>query len=77
MTTSPPPARRTSWGPGPADDKEARLLNRIIRWTSKGLEYEADPRPVEKLLEEMELSGEGVKRVVTTGTKPLPHQIQD
>ena len=48
-------------GPGPTDDKEARVLNRIIRWTDNGLEYEADPRQAEKLFEEMELCGEGVK----------------
>ena len=64
-------------GPGPADDKEALVLNCIIRWASKGLEYEADPRQVEKLLKEMKLSGEGVKGAVTPGTEPLPHRIQD
>ena len=31
-------------GPGASDDKEGRVLNRIIRWTKEGLEYEADPR---------------------------------
>ena len=30
-------------GPGPSDSKEVSVLNRIIRWTSKGIEYEADP----------------------------------
>ena len=40
-------------GPGAAYDKEARVLNRMIRWTSQGFEYEADPRQVEKLLEEL------------------------
>ena len=28
-------------GPGPQDDKEGRVLNRIIRWTATGIEYEA------------------------------------
>ena len=42
-------------GPGPNDDKEATVLNRVIRWTPQGLEYEADPRQVEKLLEEISL----------------------
>ena len=40
-------------GPGPADAKEVRVLNRIVRWTSKGIAYEADPRQVEKLLQEV------------------------
>ena len=64
-------------GPGPKDDKEARVLNRIIRWTDRGLEYEADPRQVEKLLEELDLEGEGVKGVVTPGIKADTHQIQN
>ena len=48
-------------GPGPRDDKEARVLNRVVRWTAAGLEYEADPRQVERLIEELDLDGEGVK----------------
>ena len=40
-------------GPGPKDDKEARVLNRIVRWTNHGLEYEADPGQFERLLEEL------------------------
>jgi hypothetical protein len=31
-------------GPGAQDDKEATVLNRVVRWTPDGLEYEADPR---------------------------------
>ena len=46
---------------------EGRLLNRVIRWTETGIEYEADPRQVERLLEEIELEGDGVKGVVTPG----------
>ena len=64
-------------GPGPKADKEARVLNRIVRWTDHGLEYEADPRQVERLLEELELDGEGVKGVVTHGVKVQPHHIQN
>ena len=37
-------------GPGAEDAKEARVLNRIVRWCSDGLEYEADPRQSERLL---------------------------
>ena len=39
-------------GPGPQDAKEAVILNRIIRWTESGIEYEADPRQAEKLVAE-------------------------
>ena len=31
------------------------MLNRIVRWTTRGIEYEADPRQVEKLLREIGL----------------------
>ena len=64
-------------GPGANDDKEARVLNRIIRWKDHGLEYEADPRQVERLLEELELDGEGIKGVVTPGTKVGTAQVQN
>ena len=44
-------------GPGPEDAKEGIILNRIIRWTPEGLEYEADPRQAEKLIAECGLAG--------------------
>ena len=31
-------------GPGKDDAKEILVLNRVIRYTDAGLEYEADPR---------------------------------
>ena len=39
-------------GPGPEDASECVVLNRVIRWTQDGLEYEADPRHVEELVAE-------------------------
>ena len=39
-------------GPGSDDAKEGIILNRVVRWTSEGLEYEADPRQAEKLIQE-------------------------
>jgi len=54
-------------GPGPDDAKEARALNRIIRWTSEGIEYEADPRQVEKLVQECGLVG--CKAMATPGVR--------
>ena len=62
-------------GPGPDDCKEATILNRVVRWTSEGLEHEADPRQVERLLEELDLEGEGVKGLVTPGVKPCATQF--
>jgi hypothetical protein len=63
-------------GPGAKDDKEATVLNRVVRWTEAGLTYEADPRQAEKLMEELELAGEGVKGVVTPGVKTTAQQIE-
>ena len=34
-------------GPGPGDAKEGLILKRVVRWTSEGFEYEADPRQAE------------------------------
>ena len=63
--------------PGPSDDKEATVLNRVIRWTEQGVEYEANPRQVERLLDGIELSGEGVKGVATPGQQLHQHQVAD
>ena len=55
--------------------EEECLVNRVIRWIDKvGVEYEADPRQGEKLLEEIDLAGDGVKGVVTPGVKTNKHQ---
>ena len=62
-------------GPGPEDEKEGRILNRVVRWTPGGLEYEADPRQCEKLLEETEL--EGANSVATAGVKSLGVQVAE
>ena len=63
-------------GWGKHDDKEARVLNGTVRWTADGLGYEADPRQAERLLEELDLDGEGVTGVVTPGVKVQAHQVQ-
>ena len=44
-------------GPGPTDAKEGRALNRVIRWCEDRIEYEADPRQVERLVAECGLEG--------------------
>ena len=59
-------------GPRKEDDKEGRVLNRIVRWTDDGLEYEGDPRHVEKLLLELGLAGS--KPVSTPGIKASMEQ---
>ena len=46
------------------------MLNRVLRCTEAGYEYEADPRQSEKLLESLSL-GAGCKMSATRGLKPL------
>jgi len=42
-------------GPDADEEKEVRILNRIIRWTSTGLTYEADQRHAELVVKELGL----------------------
>ena len=62
-------------GPGPKDDKEVRVLNRMVRWTLDGLEYEADPRQGEKLLRDVKLDGS--RSVGTPGVKPSVDELMN
>ena len=55
-------------GPGPQDDKEATVLNRVIRRTDRGVEYEADPRHGDLLI--LSLGLEQGASVKTPGVKP-------
>jgi hypothetical protein len=61
-------------GPGENDAKDILVLNRAIRWTESGLEYEADPRQAERLLEGLGLD-EDCKSTATPGIKPLVDQL--
>ena len=54
-------------GPGRADAKEGRALNRVIRWCEDRIEYEADPRQIERLVAECGL--EGAKAVATPSVR--------
>ena len=58
-------------GPGKDDEHESLVLNSVVRWTSSGLEYEADPRQAEKLIRDSQL--QGANAVTTPGTSPVPH----
>ena len=44
----------------------------IVRWTSEGVEYEADPRHVEQIVRDLDLIG--AKPVTTPGHKPTFEQ---
>ena len=54
-----------SIGPDEENDKELRILNRIIRWGTNGIEYEADPRHAEIVVETMGV--QGLRQVSTPG----------
>ena len=40
-------------GPDEGQKKEVRYLNRILRWTDRGIEYEADDKHVNNILREL------------------------
>ena len=61
-------------GPGPDDAKELTVLNRVLRYTPEGFEYEADPRQAEKLLEGFKLDG-NCNGAATPGLKPFIEQL--
>ena len=45
---------KTKWlGPEKHHNQEVRVLNRIITWEPEGIGYEADPRHVEVMTEEL------------------------
>ena len=50
-------------GPEEGQEREVKILSRVIRWTNTGLEYEADQRHADLLIKEMKL--ENAKEVVT------------
>ncbi len=62
-------------GLGPSDAKEGRALNRIIRWCDCYVEYEADPRQIERLIADCGL--EGAKPVATPGVKPAFKELEE
>ena len=63
-------------GPGPNDTKELTVLNRVLRWTAEGIEYEADPRQGERLVEGLGLDS-GCKSTATPGLKPMIEKLVD
>jgi len=62
-------------GPSDKDDKEGTILNRVVRWTERGLEYEADPRQCEKVVYELGL--EGSNSLATPGLRPTATQLTE
>ena len=53
-------------GPASGDEKSMRVLNRLVHWTSEGIEYEADQRHAELIIQELNLKADS-KGVNTPG----------
>ena len=62
-------------GPNKPDLQEVKVLNRISRWTTGGIKYEADPRHAELIIKDLGLSK--VNGVSTPGTKEEGRTRQD
>jgi len=62
-------------GPGPGDAKEGLILNRVVRWCEDHLEYEADPRQVERLVADCGL--EQCKTVGTPGVRAAFKELEE
>ena len=54
-------------GPESQDQQQVKILNRIVTWTQEGLEYEAGPRHVKLIIQDLGLKA--TKGVSTPGTK--------
>ena len=57
-------------GPAKEDQKSMRILNRIVAWTDKGIDYEADQRHAELIQEHLGMKSDS-KGVVTPGAKGI------
>ena len=55
-------------GPEEKDDKSIRILNRVITWKEEGIEYEADQRHAEIIVNSLGLEKEA-KAVRSPGVK--------
>ena len=64
---------------GPDADKgevaEVRFLNRVLTWHEEGIDWEADPRHCELIVQQLDL--EGCRPVVTPGVKDEPRSSAD
>lgn len=54
-------------GPTKGDSQQVKVLNRVLRWTEQGIEYEAVPRHAEIIIKDLNL--DKAKGVSSPGTK--------
>ena len=64
--------KSTIMGPEAGLPKQAKILNRTLRWTPSGIEYEADPNRANIIMEECEIMSSRPSKV--TG---VPEKIND
>ena len=57
-----------------SDVQEVKILNKIVRWTSDGLELEADPRHAEIVIRELGLLE--AKPISAPGAKPTKDELE-
>ena len=57
--------------------KEGRVLNRILRWKERSIEYDCDPRQVERLIAECGRGGLKVTGVATRGVKATFKELEE
>ena len=63
-------------GPGPTDQTQIEICNRIVSWhDTKGIIYEVDPRHVEIIFKQLQLTQ--AKLVTTPGTKDERRTSED
>ncbi len=55
---------RARLGPSKGDDKSVRILNRVVEWTTNGINYEADQRHAELIVKALGFQGESRSSVV-------------
>ena len=61
-------------GPEKGSTKEIRILNRLIRWTGQGIEYEADQRHSQKIVSDLRLKD---AKTVATPCSEEPEMKED
>ena len=63
-----------TFGPGAHQKQEIRVLNRTIRWTAAGIEYEPDQMHAEIIIEEMGM--ENAKPSTSPGSAEIPEDVK-
>ena len=56
-------------GQGDGHKPEIRILNKIVRMTSEGVELEADPRHAELVVKDLRLEGQGPRTRSRSSTR--------